>query len=188
MDWGTLVSAFVGGIAGSLVTGLIGYIQLRDARAVSRRDRQLLDADVVADTDQLLKDIAPPRLGMSLGTPEVETERWAALKARTDQVYRELVKMAAGHQVAPIRVIATDLSSAVLRASSQSQWLVRDMLNRNATADKLAGAEAEHASAEVKLAELKAAIQAAGAPVRLLPRARQRLGLPSDQRADADCT
>jgi hypothetical protein len=95
MDWFTLVSAFVGGIAGSAITGVVGYMSLRNDRAKQRREQQRNGSDVVADVDQLLMDLAPERRGINLGTPDVEAERWKGYNERIQRLYRELVKLAA---------------------------------------------------------------------------------------------
>jgi hypothetical protein len=66
MDWNTLVSALLGGVLGGGLGSLVAYMSLRDTRAQVRRDRQWLDAEVVADARQLLKDIDPQRRGINL--------------------------------------------------------------------------------------------------------------------------
>jgi hypothetical protein len=98
MVWSTLFSAFVGGLAGSLATAAIGYMRLRDDRRKGRRERQWLDASVVADADQLLKDLNPQRRAANLDRRQgVEDERWIGLDKRAEQLYRDLAQVAAGH-------------------------------------------------------------------------------------------
>jgi hypothetical protein len=174
MDWSTLVSAFIGGIAGSLVTGAIGYVSLRDQRDRRRRDRQMLDAEIIADADLLLMDVSPPRRGLSLApTPGAEADLWAELRRRSTQVSRELGTLAAGHPDDAVRAAASDLSSAVIRATTQSQWHVRDLLANRDASLSLTNATAEHEAATATLARLREAIKAAGAPRRMLwPRRR----------------
>jgi hypothetical protein len=175
MDWITLLSAFVGGIAGSAITGVVGYQSLRDERVKQRHEQQRDDSDVVADVDQLLMDLAPERRGINLGTPEVEAVRWKGYDERIQRLYRELVKMATGHPVEAVQTLASDLSSSILRAGYQSQWYVADLLSHRHDTPVLATAQAEHAAAESLLAQLNGAVKAAGAPRRLFGRARRSL-------------
>ncbi len=176
MDWSTLVSAFIGGIAGSLVTGVIGYVSLRDQRDRRRRDRQMLDAEIVADADLLLMDVSPSRRGLNLDpTPGAEADLWAELRRRSTQVSRELGTLAAGHPDDAVRDAASDLSGAVLRATTHSQWHVRDVLASRDASPSLKTAMAEHESATATLARLREAIKTAGASKRMpWPRRRRR--------------
>jgi len=169
MDWSTLLSAFVGGVAGSLVTGAVGWLSLRQDRDRVRRDRQMLDAEVVADADLLLMDVYPPRRGLNLDpTPGAESDRWADLIQRATKVSRELVRLAAGHPDNAVRKAASDLSSAVLRAATRSQWHVRDLLANRDASQSLNSAMAEHEGATAGLFKLRQAVMAAGAPKQLM--------------------
>lgn len=167
MDWSTLVSAFVGGIAGSLVAGAVGFLSLRRDRDRWSREHLMLDAEVVADADLLLMDVYPPRRGLSLDrAPGAEGDLWADLNQRANKLSRELVRLAAGHPNAAVRDAASDLSSSVLRAAAQSQWHVRDLLASRDATSSLETAMAEHEGATAALARLRDAIKTAGAPRR----------------------
>jgi len=163
MDWNTLASALLGGILGGGLGSWVAYMSLRDTRAQARRDRQWLDAETVADARQLLKDIDPRRRGINLNRdPGVEDQRWAALNQRSEDTYKQLVRLAAGHPMETVQSCAEELSSAILRASYQSQWYVKDLLADRWDEAQLGRAQEEHENAEKVAAELERAVKAAG--------------------------
>lgn len=96
MDWNTLASALIGGLLGGGLSGVVAYMSLRNDRAEARRGRQWVDAEIAANTRQLLKDIDPARRGINLNrTPGVEDQRWETLRQRSEETYNQLVSAGA---------------------------------------------------------------------------------------------
>ena len=66
MDWPTLLAAFLGRGIGGVAGGLVSYLQLRSDRRVQIAERLWLDADTVAEINQLLSDLDPVRRGINV--------------------------------------------------------------------------------------------------------------------------
>ncbi len=134
MDWNTLASALIGGLLGGGLSGVVAYMSLRNDRAEARRGRQWVDAEIAANTRQLLKDIDPARRGINLNrTPGVEDQRWETLRQRSEETYNQLVRLATGHPSEDVQSRAERLSPAILRAAYQSQWYVMTCWRRDGT-------------------------------------------------------
>jgi len=159
MNWNALGDAIIGGILGGGITGLVAGLQMRSDRRQNREDRQYQDAEVVADTRQLLIDVLPERRGMNLSSdPVAERQRWALLYERMQQISKQLQWLAAGRTSANVRAAAQDLSASLYRAVFASEWHTRDLQDHRDPEPTLSRAQAAHAEADALTTQLEHAI------------------------------
>ncbi len=165
MDWNALGDALIGGILGGGITGVVAWLQMRADRRQSREDRQYQDAEVVADTRQLLIDVLPERRGINLSTdPVTERQTWALLYERTQQISKQLQWLAAGRTSANVRAAAQDLSASLYRAVFASEWHARDLQDHLDPEPTLSRAQAAHAEADALTNQLEQAISNPSGP------------------------
>jgi hypothetical protein len=163
MDWNTLAAAFVGGISGGGLGSVAALARLRTDRRAALQARQWLDADVVADVRQLLTDISPERRGINLSPDKAaESKKSAALSERSQQVDRNLLRLAAGHSNAVVAEWAHNLSGALVRAVYASEWYVRDLVAGRNNEDRLTAAQTTYTQAVEAAKELEHAVKKAG--------------------------
>jgi hypothetical protein len=158
MPWSTFAAAFLGGGLGSVVT----LLQLRSNRSRDRQQQRWLDADVLAGVRQLLTDIDPVRRGINLSPdPAVEHERSESLSKRQQLADRELLRLASGHPSESVRTAARELAVALVRATYDSEWHVRDVLAQRDPTAGLARAQQAHIDARAAVDKLDRSVDSA---------------------------
>jgi hypothetical protein len=163
MNWTTPVSAFIGGISGGGAGALVSYMQLRSNRRADLRSQQWQDAGLIADLWDLLAAILPERRGINVNPdPNEEGKKSAVLDERQQQISKELMRLAAGHPSIPVAQIARQLSSAVVRAATASEWHVRDLALHRDPLPSLSRAQEAHAEATDLAEQLEQAVKLAG--------------------------
>lgn len=175
MDWSTIAAAFIGGIFGGGLGSLVSYLQPRTGRRAALDSQRWRDAEVVADVWELLSDVLPQRreFNVSFDAAE-ENQKSAVLDERQRQISRTLMRFAAGHPSTEVRRAARPLASALDRATSATDWLIRDIQNARPTEHWLGMARSAHAEATDLAMGLEAAVNSAGEKRK--PGRRQRLG------------
>jgi hypothetical protein len=129
MDWSTLVAAFIGGIFGGGIAGAVSFMQLRSDKAQALQARRWVDAEVVADAKSLLMDLDPQRRTVNVNPASgAEATLWNDLNQRRDQLYRQLLMLAAGHPSQEVAAAADELGLALLWTAQHSQFAVSELL------------------------------------------------------------
>lgn len=169
MDWNTLATALVGGIGGGAVTGAVSFVQMRSGRRQGLQARRWIDAEVVADAKQLLMELNPQRRTMNLDpTPGAEAELWKGLNKRRDDLYRQLLLLAAGHPSEGVAAAANELGIGLLWTAQQSQFAVSELLANRMNLKLIEAAQERHETAEAAAVKLENAIKEAAVPKRRL--------------------
>jgi len=159
MDWGTVIGAFIGAAIPSSGT----LLTLRAERRKQLRERQWMDAEVVADVDSLLHDIDPMRRAMNLNPAEgAEDALWAGLETRRDDLQRRLLRLGSGHPSQEVREPARRLASEVFNAAVSSRWVVHDMLLGRDSKEQMETAQRDHDHAVGDATDLRRAVESAG--------------------------
>jgi hypothetical protein len=169
MDWNTLVAAFIGGISGGGIAGAVAFMQLRSDKLQALQSRRWIDAEVVADAKSLLMDLDPQRRTINVNpAPGVEADLWKGLNERRDQLYRQLLMLAAGHPSQEVATAANELGVALLWTAQHSQFAVSEVLAHRINSELIERAQERHATAEAAAERLATAIEDAAAPKRRL--------------------
>lgn len=167
MDWSTLGAAFVGGISGGGVAGAAAFLKLRSDKVEALQARRWVDAEVVADAKSLLVDLDPQRRTINLNrAPGVEAELWKGFHQRRDDLYRQLLLVAAGHPSQEVAATAKELSLALLWTAQHSEFAVVELLADRFNLKLIEAAQERQTTAEVAAEKLETAIKEAGVPGR----------------------
>lgn len=182
-SWITLLSAAIGGLVGSGIPAVMTYRAQRQRRTERREDRQMLDAETLADAYRLLVDIDPARRSMSVSRdPNVEDNRWADISKRLGDISRRLLILHSGHPSTEVQTLAKKLEVELSKAATYSRLLVSSVLADRNTAEQHQEAEKCHAVALKTTDELDAAVKRAGAATRRRMLRLPRLQGPSARR------
>jgi hypothetical protein len=172
MDWTSVISGAVGGLAGSAIPAWLAYWGVR------RERKQLLqatwrddDAPVVADVNMLLLDIDPDRRANIDRASGVEQQRWDDIRRQDTTVRRQLMTMAARHPSEPIRSCAKELEVQTAAATIHTQWLVKDLLAERDPRDQHTHAKKCHQAATATADQLQQLVIAYGSGTK--PKDRQ---------------
>jgi hypothetical protein len=169
MDWNTLVAAFIGGIFGGGIAGAAAFMQLRSDKVQALQARRWIDAEVVADAQSLLMDLDPQRRTINANpVPGVEADLWKGLNERRDQLYRQLLMLAAGHPSQEVAAAANELGVALLWTAQHSQFAVSEVLGHRLNLELIERAQERHATAEAAAERLVTVIKDAATPKRRL--------------------
>jgi hypothetical protein len=162
MDWNTLAAAFIGGIFGGGLGGMIAYMQLRSDQAQALRARQWADAEFIADATRLLSDLQP-RL-CAVHRPADEPDYWADLRDRSLRVEKQLTRLAAGHPSVKVQQAADALSVAL----TETRHADRDAAEKKSPwhAQRYMLAERRWQTASDRIKELTEVVKDAAAPER----------------------
>lgn len=167
VDWNSLLAAFIGGIFGSGISGMVAVMQFRRAGVHALQERRWLDAEVVADAQTLLMDLDPTRRTINVNTDRsVEAKLWEDLNRRRDELYRQLLLLAAGHPSQEVEEAARELSTALLLTAQYSLFAVTQVYGLITSPGLIEEARDKHAMAEKAAAKLVAAVKSATAPAR----------------------
>ena len=167
MDWSTLATAVIGGSFGGGVTGAVSFVQFRSNKAQALQARRWVDAEVVADAKTLLMELDPQRRTINLNpVRQVEAELWRGLNERRDQLYRQLLLLAAGHPSPQVAIAADELGLALLWTSQRSQFAVIELQAGRFNQNLIEEAQKQHAAAEAAAEKLATAIKDAAVPKR----------------------
>lgn len=162
MDWNTLLSAFVGGIFGGGIAGAAAFVQLRRDRVQALQARRWVDAEVVADAKSLLMELDPQRRTINVNrTPGGEAALWKDLDHRRDQLYRQLLMLAAGHPSHEVATAANELGLALLWTAHHSQFAVSQILADRISSKSIEVAQEKHTAADAAAESLAIAIKKA---------------------------
>jgi hypothetical protein len=162
-NWGVFTGAIAGGLIGAGIPAAMTWAGWRRERERRREERQLADAEIIADARKFLLDIDPARRGVNVSkAPGAEDAQWASLNQRRDQVRRRIFFLAAGHPSLAVRSAAKKLDPQLFTASVQAEWHVADVIKGRDTAEHLPYAQERYDKAMAALAELERTVQAAG--------------------------
>jgi hypothetical protein len=129
MDWNSLAASFVGGGLGAGLSAWVAFTQFRSDKAQGLQARRWVDAEVVADARSLLMDLEPQRRTINASPiPGAEAALWKDLHHRRDQLYRQLLLLAAGHPSHEVAEAANVLGTALLWTAQQSEFAVSELL------------------------------------------------------------
>jgi hypothetical protein len=169
MDWSTLAAAFIGGIVGGGIAGAVSFMQLRSEKAQALQARRWIDAEVVADAKSLLMDLDPQRRTINVNpAPGVEAALWKDLHQRHDQLYRQLLMLAAGHPSREVAAAANELGLALLWTAQHSEFAVSELLASRINLKLIEAAQERQATAQEAAEKLAIAIKDAAVPRRRL--------------------
>jgi hypothetical protein len=94
----------------------------------------------------------------------VEAALWKDLSQRRDQLYRQLLLLAAGHPSQEVATAANELSTALLWAAQHSQIAAIEVLAGRHNTKLIEDARERHATADVAAEKLAAAVKDAVVP------------------------
>jgi hypothetical protein len=147
VDWNSLAASF----GGDLSAG-VAFMQLRGDKAQALQARRWIDAEVVADARSLLMDLDPQRRAINANpAPGVEDALWKDLRNRRDQLYRQLLLLAAGHPSHEVAEAANELETALLWTAQQSEFAVSELLANRINPKLTEATQERHASARMPL-------------------------------------
>jgi hypothetical protein len=162
-NWGVFLGAIAGGLIGAGIPAVMTMAGWRRERARHSAERQLADAEIIADARQFLLDVDPVRRGMNVNTaPGAEDAQWASLNQRRDQVRRQLFFLAAGHSSLAVRSAAKKLEPQLFTAAVQAEWHVADVIKSRDNPEHLRYAQERYGNAMAALADLERTVKAAG--------------------------
>lgn len=162
-NWGVFLGAIAGGLIGAGIPAGMTMVGWRRERARRSGERQLADAEIIADARQFLFDVDPVRRGLNVNTaPGAEDAQWASLNQRRDQVRRQLFFLAAGHPSLAVRSAAKKLEPQLFTAAIQAEWHVFDVIQSRDNPEHLGYARERYDGAVATLADLERAVKAAG--------------------------
>jgi hypothetical protein len=186
MDWTTLCAAFLGGGCGGAIPAVVSIMQFRRDTAQNLQARRWVDAEIVADATALLMDLDPQRRTINANVDSsVEANLWKDPSQRKDQLYKQLLLLAAGHPSQDVAASADELGLELLWLAQRSQFAV-SALRANRNFHKiLVSAQERHKAAETALGKLTIATKDAATPKRRLFKisAQKELEDPPPQKA-----
>ena len=107
------------------------------------------DAPVVANLLTLLIAVDPDRRGINVSSdPQVEQARWNRILERHQEITTQLITMRAGHPSELIRACAGELEVQMAQAVTQTQWLVKDLLENRDVGDQDIAEQSHRAASE----------------------------------------
>ena len=135
----------------------------RRERARRSEERQLADAEVIADARQFLFDVDPVRREVNVNTaPGAEDAQWASLNQRRDQVRSSSSSWPPGIYHSRSGRAAKKLEPELFTAAAQAEWHVADVIKGKDTAEHLRYAQERYDNAVAALADLERTVKAAG--------------------------
>ena len=167
MDWNSLAAAFIGGIFGSGISGMVAVMQFRRAGVQALQARRWVDAEVVADVQTLLTDVHPQRRTINANPDSsIESKLWEGITERRDQLCRQLLLLANGHPSQEVATAAKEMELALVQTVHSSALATMEVLAHRDIQGVIATAEKHHAAAEKAMDKLSAAVRDATVPKR----------------------